>query len=110
MLITAVRDTFGARRATASVCAADHARRARDSTVVGGLAGRVCRRSILAARGNVERDVQLVGDLVAGVPGYEDLYDAHVFNEGSVMSHLFFWEVVQETVSSFLGRDHKTDW
>lgn len=60
--------------------------------------------------GGVERDVQLVKDLVAEVPGYEDLYDAHVFNEGGVLSHLFFWEVVQETVSSFLGSDHETDW
>ncbi|MFD5929997.1 MULTISPECIES: hypothetical protein [unclassified Streptomyces] len=57
----------------------------------------------------VERDVQLVRDLVAAVPGFEDLFDAHVFNEDGVLPHVFFWEVVQETVASFLGGD-ETDW
>ncbi|MFF1719862.1 hypothetical protein [Streptomyces sviceus] len=57
----------------------------------------------------MERDVQLVRDLVAAAPGFEDLFDAHVFNEDGVLSHVFFWDVVQETVASFLG-GNKTDW
>ncbi|MEU2601432.1 hypothetical protein ABZ669_30635 [Streptomyces hirsutus] len=57
----------------------------------------------------MERDVQLVRDLVAAVPGFEDLFDAHVFNEDGVLPHVFFRDVVQETVASFLGRG-ETDW
>ncbi|MEU8953529.1 hypothetical protein AB0C93_04410 [Streptomyces sp. NPDC048518] len=57
----------------------------------------------------VERDVQLVRDLVAAVPGFEELFDAHVFNEDGVLPHVFFWDVVEETVASFLGRG-ETDW
>ncbi|MET7365651.1 hypothetical protein ABZS61_07435 [Streptomyces sp. NPDC005566] len=57
----------------------------------------------------MERDVQLVRDLVAAVPGFEDLFEAHVFNEDGVLPHLFFWDVVQETVASFLEGD-ETDW
>ncbi|MEU0398628.1 hypothetical protein ABZ208_39065 [Streptomyces sp. NPDC006208] len=57
----------------------------------------------------MERDVQLVRDLVAASPGFEDLFGAHVFNEHGVLSHVFFWDVVQETVASFLGGD-ETDW
>ncbi|KUO09397.1 hypothetical protein [Streptomyces sp. DSM 15324] len=53
----------------------------------------------------MERDVQLVRDLIAVAPGFQDLLDAHVFNEGSVLPHVFFWDVVQETVASFLGED-----
>ncbi|MFF0766120.1 hypothetical protein ACFYWH_39930 [Streptomyces sp. NPDC003737] len=48
-------------------------------------------------------------DLVAAAPGFEDLFDAHVFNEDGVLPHVFFWDVVQETVASFLGGD-ETDW
>ncbi|MFF2367937.1 hypothetical protein ACFVU0_35220 [Streptomyces sp. NPDC058122] len=57
----------------------------------------------------MERDVQLVRDLVAVAPGFEDLFDAHVFNEDAVLPHVFFWDVVQETVASFLGGSG-TDW
>ncbi|MFI7359892.1 hypothetical protein ACIBTP_38915 [Streptomyces avidinii] len=53
----------------------------------------------------MERDVQLVQDLVAAVPGFEDPVDVHVFNEHGVLFHVFFWDVVQETVASFLGGD-----
>ncbi|MFD4137111.1 hypothetical protein [Streptomyces goshikiensis] len=48
-------------------------------------------------------------DLVAVAPGFEDLFDAHVFNEDGVLPHVFFWDVVQETVASFLGGSG-TDW
>ncbi|MFI9235602.1 hypothetical protein [Streptomyces sp. NPDC053079] len=47
--------------------------------------------------------VRLVEDLVAQVPGFEDAYECHVFNEHGVLSHLFFWDVVQDTVRSYLG-------
>jgi hypothetical protein len=33
----------------------------------------------------VERDVQLVRNLVAAAPGFEDLFEAHVFNEDGVL-------------------------
>ncbi len=48
-------------------------------------------------------DVRLVEDLVAQVPGFEDAYECHVFNENGVLPHLFFWDVVQDTVRSYLG-------
>jgi hypothetical protein len=57
----------------------------------------------------MEWDVQLVRDLVAAAPGFEGLFDAHVFNEDRVLPHVFSWDVVQETVASFLGGD-ETDW
>ncbi|MFF2217604.1 hypothetical protein [Streptomyces antibioticus] len=57
----------------------------------------------------MERDVQLVRDLVAASPGFADLLDAHVFNEHGVLSHVFFWDVAKETVASFLGGD-ETNW
>ncbi|MFJ9827620.1 hypothetical protein ACIRSU_25150 [Streptomyces sp. NPDC101160] len=55
--------------------------------------------------------VQLVSDLVARVPGFRDAYDAHVFSQGCVQPHVFFWDVVQDTVRSFLQGDAGTvDW
>lgn len=53
--------------------------------------------------------VQLVSDLVARVPGFRDAYDAHVFSQGRVQPHVFFWAVVQDTVRSFLGQDGGQD-
>ncbi|MFC8918085.1 hypothetical protein ACFT5C_20175 [Streptomyces sp. NPDC057116] len=47
--------------------------------------------------------VRLVEDLVARVPGFEDAYECHVFNEHGVLAHVFFWDVVQDTVRSYLG-------
>ncbi|MFF8262670.1 hypothetical protein [Streptomyces virginiae] len=47
--------------------------------------------------------VRLVEDLVAQVPGFEDAYECHVFNENGVLAHVFFWDVVQDTVRSYLG-------
>ncbi|MFE6978867.1 hypothetical protein [Streptomyces sp. NPDC057682] len=55
--------------------------------------------------------VRLVRNLVAAVPAFEDLYESHVFNEDGVLPHVFFWEVTQETVKSFLGLDADApDW
>ncbi|MFF0747534.1 hypothetical protein [Streptomyces sp. NPDC004267] len=55
--------------------------------------------------------VQLVSDLVARVPGFRDVYDAHVFCQGRVRPHVFFWDVVQATVSSFLQQEGAgADW
>ncbi|MFE9780944.1 hypothetical protein ACFYPA_22660 [Streptomyces sp. NPDC005775] len=48
-------------------------------------------------------DVRLVKDLVAEVPAFEDLYATHVFNQGGVLPHVFFWDVTQETVRSYVG-------
>ena len=50
-------------------------------------------------------------DLVAEIAAFEDLYETHVFNQGGVLPHVFFWDVTQETVRSYLGRDADApDW
>ncbi|MGW9073327.1 hypothetical protein ACWGQT_28275 [Streptomyces yangpuensis] len=49
--------------------------------------------------------MRLVEDLVARVPGFADAYECHVMNEPRVLPHLFFWDVVQDTVASYLGED-----
>lgn len=56
--------------------------------------------------------MRLVEDLVAQVPGFEDAYESHVFNENGVLPHLFFWDVVQDTVTSYLaeGDPDDPDW
>ncbi|MER7468934.1 hypothetical protein [Streptomyces sp. NPDC097981] len=56
--------------------------------------------------------MRLVEDLVAQVPGFEDAYESHVFNENGVLPHLFFWDVVQDTVRSYLvkGDPDGPDW
>ncbi|MFF1926338.1 hypothetical protein ACFVW8_37960 [Streptomyces sp. NPDC058221] len=55
--------------------------------------------------------VRLVDDLVARVPWFRDLYASHVFNEDTVLPHVFFWDVAQETVRSYLGADADApDW
>lgn len=56
-------------------------------------------------------DVRLVKDLVAEIPAFEDLYETHVFNQDGVLPHVFFWDVTQETVQSYLGLDADApDW
>ncbi|MFF8603656.1 hypothetical protein ACF065_30235 [Streptomyces sp. NPDC015232] len=55
--------------------------------------------------------VQLVRDLVDRVPGFRGAYDAHVFSQGHVRPHVFFWDVVQDTVRSYLGQEGcAVDW
>ncbi|QES08110.1 hypothetical protein DEJ44_22490 [Streptomyces venezuelae] len=49
------------------------------------------------------QSVQLVSDLVAHIPEFRDVYEKHVFHQGGVLPHVFFWDVVQDTVRSFLG-------
>ncbi|MFG2334625.1 hypothetical protein ACGFMM_34170 [Streptomyces sp. NPDC048604] len=60
-----------------------------------------------AGAGEAERAVaavRLVQDLVAKVPGFEEAYEAHVVGEHGVLPHVFFTvDVVEETVSSYLG-------
>ncbi|BAU85756.1 hypothetical protein SLA_4872 [Streptomyces laurentii] len=54
--------------------------------------------------------IQLVGDLVAYVPGLRTAYDAHVVCQGRVQPHVFFWDVVQATVQSYVAdADHDAD-
>ncbi|SMF06098.1 hypothetical protein [Streptomyces sp. Amel2xC10] len=56
-------------------------------------------------------DVQLVEDLVARFPALEEPYHIHVFNEDGLLPHVFFWDVVQEVVNSFVGNDPAgVDW
>lgn len=47
--------------------------------------------------------VQLVHDLVLHVPSFQGAYDSHVFRQGGILPHVFFWDVVQGTVRSFLA-------
>ncbi|MGW0120139.1 hypothetical protein [Streptomyces sp. NPDC003327] len=47
--------------------------------------------------------VQLVSDLVARVPAFREAYESHVFRQGGVQPHVFFWDVVQNTVRSFVS-------
>ncbi|MFJ8657819.1 hypothetical protein [Streptomyces sp. NPDC093795] len=47
--------------------------------------------------------VQLVSDLVSRIPEFRDVYENHVLHQGGVQPHVFFWDVVQNTVRSFLG-------
>ncbi|GAA3391498.1 hypothetical protein [Streptomyces roseoviridis] len=55
--------------------------------------------------------VQLVSDLVARVPAFRAAYDAHVFTQGGVLPHVFFWDVVQGTVRAYLGEEgNAADW
>ncbi|MFJ9428896.1 hypothetical protein ACIRQY_04445 [Streptomyces sp. NPDC101490] len=55
--------------------------------------------------------VQLVSDLVTRLPEFRGRYESHVFHQGAVQPHVFFWDVVQDTVRSFLGEDKGTvDW
>ncbi|GHG28059.1 hypothetical protein [Streptomyces zaomyceticus] len=55
--------------------------------------------------------VQLVSDLVTRIPEFRGVYENHVFHQGGVQPHVFFWDVVQDTVRSFLGEDPAAaDW
>ncbi|MFD5935692.1 hypothetical protein [Streptomyces sp. NPDC060333] len=56
-------------------------------------------------------DVQLVIDLVARFPILEDSYEVHVFNEDGILPHVFFWDVTQDVVSSYISQDPDSlDW
>lgn len=54
--------------------------------------------------------VQLVSDLVARIPEFRGAYESHVFTQGGVLPHVFFWDVVQGTVSSFLQDRDQDRW
>ncbi|MFI8424116.1 hypothetical protein [Streptomyces sp. NPDC085479] len=54
--------------------------------------------------------MQLVHDLVVHVPGFRGAYDSHVFRQGGVLPHVFFWDVVQGTVHSYLAEGAEPDW
>ncbi|MDV9193307.1 hypothetical protein R6L23_34725 [Streptomyces sp. SR27] len=59
----------------------------------------------------VASSVQLVSDLVTRIPEFRDAYEKHVFHQGGVQPHVFFWDVVQDTVRSFLGEARgAADW
>ncbi|MFJ8130699.1 DUF7674 family protein [Streptomyces hydrogenans] len=54
--------------------------------------------------------VQLVHDLLVHVPAFRDAYESHVFRQGGVLPHVFFWDVVQGTVRSYLAEEAEPDW
>ncbi|MFB7029040.1 MULTISPECIES: hypothetical protein [unclassified Streptomyces] len=60
---------------------------------------------------SVTPSVQLVSDLVTRIPEFREAYEIHVLHQGGVLPHVFFWDVVQDTVRSFLGEDPAApDW
>ncbi|WP_083936411.1 DUF7674 family protein [Nocardiopsis ganjiahuensis] len=55
--------------------------------------------------------LQLVIDLVCEFPSLEDAYESHLFNEGEVLPHVFFWDVTNEVIDSFLADEpHALEW
>ena len=59
----------------------------------------------------MDSGVQLVVDVVDEFPPLEDAYESHVFNESGVLPHVFFWDVTNEVVDSFLvGEAHALNW
>ncbi|CAM5229084.1 hypothetical protein [Streptomyces tanashiensis] len=57
----------------------------------------------MTASPNLTSSVQLVSDLVTRIPEFRGAYETHVFHQGGVLPHVFFWDVVQDTVRSFLA-------
>ncbi|CAM5395990.1 hypothetical protein GCM10010222_05210 [Streptomyces tanashiensis] len=57
----------------------------------------------MTASPNLTSSVQLVSDLVTRIPEFRGVYETHVFHQGGVLPHVFFWDVVQDTVRSFLA-------
>ncbi|MEW2355394.1 hypothetical protein [Spirillospora sp. NPDC029432] len=57
-------------------------------------------------------DVRLVEELVARFPILEGAYKAHVFNQNGVLPHVFFWDLVQDVVRSFVSpqTEDSVDW
>lgn len=59
----------------------------------------------------ISESVQLVEDLVDRFPELRDVYDSHVFNEGGVLPHVFFWDLTQEVIRAFISTGSETlDW
>ncbi len=50
-------------------------------------------------------DVKLLEDLVRHVPGLQEVYEIHVFNEGGVLPHLLMADVFDEVLNAFQGTD-----
>lgn len=51
------------------------------------------------------RAEQLARDIAARIPEFEELLSDHIENEHGVLPHMFFWDVYQETMRSFLEGD-----
>lgn len=60
----------------------------------------------------MEEEEKFVEQFSLDVPGFAELYDIHVENEGEPLSHVFFAiDVVKATVASYLGDpDEESDW
>jgi hypothetical protein len=59
----------------------------------------------------VSASVQLVEDLAGRFPELQDAYESHVFNEGGVLPHVYFWDVTQEVIRAFIsGGCEALDW
>lgn len=59
----------------------------------------------------MDKDLQLVEELVSSVPGFADVYDAHVADNHEVLPYVIFWDITQETVASFVRQTAEPpDW
>jgi len=59
----------------------------------------------------VDKDVQFVEEFVSAVPGFADVYDAHMAENHEVLPYVIFWNITQETVLSFVRKTAEPpDW
>jgi hypothetical protein len=59
----------------------------------------------------VDKDLRLVEELVSSVPGFANVYDAHVADNHEVLPYVIFWDITQETVASFVRQTAEPpDW
>jgi hypothetical protein len=59
----------------------------------------------------VDSDQQLVERLIGRFPELQEIYDIHVDNNGGLLPYVFFWDVLQEVVQCYLGRESDLrDW
>ncbi|MFD0857230.1 hypothetical protein ACFQ07_33815 [Actinomadura adrarensis] len=59
----------------------------------------------------VSSDIKLVQDMVARFPSFQDLYECHIENNGEILSHVIFWDIVQDVIKAYLEQGESVlDW
>ncbi|WP_433327508.1 DUF7674 family protein [Spirillospora sp. CA-294931] len=53
----------------------------------------------------IDSEAEFVRRLLVAFPELDDLYETHVFNNDGLLAHVFFWDVTQEVVQGFLGKE-----